>query len=313
MTGLATQSQHISINRIVDLDLFAIPLETIFPDGRIQSLHPFVDALTDHVDFAAGKVLLTIQSHLLRFGGKTILIELVSESTKRDRSGRNGTTAAPRGISRISRRPVVRHKISTLSCAHTCMRIMSAGIPGWKSGRWVPTFPNARYIMSQKEIDQRAEEAAKSATANHGSFQDSVLPILDAGLARVHAPGDEIADGALIVDLAGHAPGQIGLDVAAGRDAHFLFCGDAIHSPVQVFRPDWSSGFCLDRAQAAQHAAGAAAPRRRRGSATRAWASARHEYARDRKEPRFRACGRRLASAERRLRYHTVFSKSFSD
>ena len=56
MTGLATQSQHISINRIVDLDLFAIPLETIFPDGRLQSLHPFVDALTDHVDFAAGEI-----------------------------------------------------------------------------------------------------------------------------------------------------------------------------------------------------------------------------------------------------------------
>jgi glyoxylase-like metal-dependent hydrolase (beta-lactamase superfamily II) len=78
------------------------------------------------------------------------------------------------------------------------------------------------------------------------------LPILNAGLAQVQKPGDRIVDDALIVDLAGHAPGQIGLDVAAGRDAHFLFCGDAIHSPVQVFWPDWSSGFCLDRVQAAQ-------------------------------------------------------------
>ena len=29
-----------------------------------------------------------------------------------------------------------------------------------------------------------------------------------------------------------------------------VFCGDAIHSPVQVFRPEWSSAFCHDKAQA---------------------------------------------------------------
>ena len=252
MTGLATQSQHISINRIVDLDLFAIPLETIFPDGQLQSLHPFVDALTDHVDFAAGKILLTIQSHLVRFGGKTILIDTcVGEHKVRPLRPEWNDRSATRYLANLAAAACAPQDIDIVMCTH-----LHADHVGWntrlESGRWVPTFPNARYIMSQKEIDQRAEEAAKSATANHGSFQDSVLPILDAGLARVHAPGDEIADGALIVDLAGHAPGQIGLDVAAGRDAHFLFCGDAIHSPVQVFRPDWSSGFCLDRAQAAR-------------------------------------------------------------
>ena len=29
-----------------------------------------------------------------------------------------------------------------------------------------------------------------------------------------------------------------------------MFCGDAIHSPVQVFRPEWASAFCHDKAQA---------------------------------------------------------------
>jgi hypothetical protein len=97
MANLAVQSKRISIHRIVDLDLFAIPLETIFPDGRIAALNPFAEALADrHVDFAAGKVLLTIQSHLLRFGGIP-----VSESTKRDRCARNGTSAAPPDISPI--------------------------------------------------------------------------------------------------------------------------------------------------------------------------------------------------------------------
>jgi glyoxylase-like metal-dependent hydrolase (beta-lactamase superfamily II) len=253
MANLVVQSKRISINRIVDLDLFAIPLETIFPDGRIAALNPFAEVLADrHVDFAAGKVLLTIQSHLLRFGGKTVLIDTcVGEHKARPLRPEWNERSATRYLANLAAAECAPQDIDIVMCTH-----LHADHVGWntrlESGRWVPTFPNARYVMSQREIDQRAQEAANSPAANHGSFQDSVLPILDAGLAQVQKPGDRIADEALIVDLAGHAPGQIGLDVAAGRDAHFLFCGDAIHSPVQVFQPDWSSGFCLDRAQAAQ-------------------------------------------------------------
>jgi glyoxylase-like metal-dependent hydrolase (beta-lactamase superfamily II) len=253
MANLAVQSKRISIHRIVDLDLFAIPLETIFPDGRIAALNPFAEALADrHVDFAAGKVLLTIQSHLLRFGGKTVLIDTcVGEHKARPLRPEWNQRSATGYLANLAAAGCAPQDIDIVMCTH-----LHADHVGWntrlESGRWVPTFPNARYVMSQREIDQRAQEAANSPAANHGSFQDSVLSILNAGLAQVQKPGDRIVDDALIVDLAGHAPGQIGLDVAAGRDAHFLFCGDAIHSPVQVFWPDWSSGFCLDRVQAAQ-------------------------------------------------------------
>jgi glyoxylase-like metal-dependent hydrolase (beta-lactamase superfamily II) len=252
MTSLVTESPHISIKRIVDLDLFAIPLQTIFPDGNLPALHPFADALTDHVDFATGKILLTIQSHLVRFGGKRILIDTcVGEHKARPLRPEWNQRNTTRYLANLAAAGCAPQDIDIVMCTH-----LHADHVGWntrlESGRWVPTFPNARYVMSQREIDQRAEEAAKSAAANHGSFQDSVLPILDAGLAHVRKPGDQVVDGALLVDLAGHAPGQIGLDVMTGQDAHFLFCGDAIHSPVQVFQPDWSSGFCFDRALAAR-------------------------------------------------------------
>jgi glyoxylase-like metal-dependent hydrolase (beta-lactamase superfamily II) len=63
--------------------------------------------------------------------------------------------------------------------------------------------------------------------------------------------GDEIVDGGTILSLPGHAPGQIGLELHDHGDAS-VFCGDAIHSPVQVFRPDWSSAFCHNKVQAAE-------------------------------------------------------------
>ena len=180
---------------------------------------------------------------------------------------------------------------------------------GWNtrldSGRWVPTFANARYVMSQTEIDHRAGEAAAKPEANHGSFQDSVLPVVERGLVTTVEAGAEIADGARLLALPGHAPGQIGLEFAAGNGERVVFCGDAIHSPAQVFQPEWSSAFCHDQSLARttrrallERAAG-------RRVAPRSKPPSRPEHAHSRQE-------RRLRSGLRGVTYWT-FSTSRSD
>lgn len=63
--------------------------------------------------------------------------------------------------------------------------------------------------------------------------------------------GYELAAGLVLRDLPGHTPGQMGLFVD-GPAGPALFCGDAIHSPTQLVRPDWSSAFCADPTRATQ-------------------------------------------------------------
>jgi glyoxylase-like metal-dependent hydrolase (beta-lactamase superfamily II) len=240
-------SNTVAIDRIIDLDPFAIPIEGIFPGATLAQLRPAAHVLADrHVDFATGKVLLVIQSHLVRFAGKTILIDAcVGEHKSRPLRPEWNDRAGTRYLANLAVAGCAPEDIDIVMCTH-----LHADHVGWntrlESGRWVPTFPNARYVMTQRDIDQRAQDAAKSPQANHGSYQDSVLPVLEAGRAKIAKAGDEIADGAAILDLAGHSPGQIGLELTAGAGRHFIFCGDAIHSPVQVFHPNWSSGFCFD-------------------------------------------------------------------
>jgi len=253
MTGKAAVVQgDVTVHRVIDLDPFAIPLDVLFPGATLAQLRPIADLLAqDHVDFAAGKVLLAIQSHLLRFAGKTILIDAcVGEHKSRPLRPEWNARSGTRYLANLATAGCAPEDIDIVMCTH-----LHADHVGWntrlESGRWLPTFPNARYVMSQREIDQRARDAAQSPQANHGSYQDSVLPVLQGGLAQVAQAGEQIAEGMTIVDLAGHAPGQIGLDVATDAGSHLLFCGDAIHSPAQVFQPEWSSGFCFDRAQAA--------------------------------------------------------------
>jgi glyoxylase-like metal-dependent hydrolase (beta-lactamase superfamily II) len=240
-----------SVQRIVDIDPFTLPLSFLFPGASIEALGAGADALNGpHIDAANSAVHLAVQSHLIRFAGKTILMDTcVGEHKPRPTRPdwhQRSNSGYLRNLAACGCSP---DDIDIVMCTH-----LHADHVGWNtqlvSGRWVPTFTNARYLMSQTEIDHRAKDAANNPEANHGSYQDSVLPVIERGLVTIVKGGDAIADGATIVPLPGHTPGQIGLELATGGPANVLFCGDAIHSPAQVYQPQWTSAFCFDKPQA---------------------------------------------------------------
>jgi len=119
-------------------------------------------------------------------------------------------------------------------------------------GRWVPTFPNARYLIGRRELgywqDQRPRPDGDALQVS--GFEDSVLPILEAERAELVDDGYELGPGLSLVPLPGHTPGQMG--VRADGAVRALFCADAIHSPLQVLDPGLSTAVCVDREQARQ-------------------------------------------------------------
>jgi len=128
---------------------------------------------------------------------------------------------------------------------------------GWNTrldgDRWVPTFPNARYLLPAVEFEYWADPAHDTVTgvgANDGCYQDSVLPVHEAGLARLVRHGDRIEDDMRFDSAAGHAPGQLSLTIDLGAE-RLIFTGDLFHSPLQIARPEWSSKFDVDKQAAA--------------------------------------------------------------
>ena len=124
---------------------------------------------------------------------------------------------------------------------------------GWNTrlvdGSWVPTFPNARYLISRREWDHW-QAAGMAALARTGDYiTDSVLPVFAAGQADLvgdeHAVASEIS-----VELApGHTPGQMMVRLGSGREQAIL-SADLMHHPLQVRYPEWSTRFCTDPMQA---------------------------------------------------------------
>jgi glyoxylase-like metal-dependent hydrolase (beta-lactamase superfamily II) len=124
---------------------------------------------------------------------------------------------------------------------------------GWNTqlvdGKWVPTFPNAAYLMGKQDlefwgsIDAATEDDFLQ--IQRRTFDDSLQPVLDAGLAKAIEGPAEVCEGVRLIPTPGHTPGHCSVLIeSAGETA--LITGDFIHHPIQFNDPDLVSPFDVD-------------------------------------------------------------------
>ena len=239
----------VTVTEIRDLPRFEIPLTTLFPGSDPERLAPDMAWLSpDFVD--GGLVRLVIRSWLLQLNGRTILIDAcVGDHKERPARPEWHRRSDGTWLSALAACGLAPQDIDIVFCTH-----LHADHVGWNTrledGRWVPTFPNARYITSRTEFEFWQNEVARQdGPVGHGSFEDSVLPVMEAGRMDLVDDGWQLTDGLVLRPSPGHTPGHMSLDLARGG-GRGVFCGDAIHSPVQILVPEWSSAFCSDPARA---------------------------------------------------------------
>lgn len=117
----------------------------------------------------------------------------------------------------------------------------------WVDGRWEPTFPNAKYYLPRDDFDfcdQGKNKEAGVVDVFGDAFFDSVMPIVDAGLATTFQAPGEIADCLTVLPAPGHSPGQVMFRVRS-QGEEGIFCGDVMHSPIQIARPDINTSYCI--------------------------------------------------------------------
>jgi len=114
-------------------------------------------------------------------------------------------------------------------------------------GRWVPTFPNARYLMGRVEhaywTSQFEREDMTAVAA------DSVTPVWEAGLVDLVETDHRICDEISLVPTLGHTPGHVSVRIVSQGETA-LITGDFMHHPCQIARPEWSSTADSDPAEA---------------------------------------------------------------
>jgi glyoxylase-like metal-dependent hydrolase (beta-lactamase superfamily II) len=110
---------------------------------------------------------------------------------------------------------------------------------GWntrlRDGRFVPTFPNARYLFVRREYERwdTRRPDHRVVDYNVGVFERSVLPVMEAGLALLVNDTHRISASVAIEPAYGHTAGHSILHlVSKAREAYFT--GDVFHHPLQM-------------------------------------------------------------------------------
>ena len=196
---------------------------------------------------AEDKLILCFQSYILRTPHHTILIDSCIGNDK-PRPGRPmwNMKTDDTYMRAFAATGVSVEDIDFVMCSH-----LHVDHVGWntklENGRWVPTFPKARYIFGKAEYDYWAAQHAK---AEVPPFGDSVLPVVEAKRAEIVGSDFAVGDHLRILPTPGHTPGHVAFAAGRGKD-DAVFAGDLMHSPLQTLYPELSPQFDVDGAQAA--------------------------------------------------------------
>ncbi len=201
--------------------------------------------LEPYFDIEGHRFPCVFQSFVVRHGKTTILIDTCFGNDKERPDFLLGHRLQNPYLERLRAAGCAPEDVDIVLCTH-----FHVDHVGWntrlENGRWVPTFPNARYILSSEEYRRFAPEHRTTEPPPFlDIFEDSVLPIIQAGQAEFVSGEHAVHELLTIVPTPGHTPGHI--SIRAGRGAETgVFLGDVIHNPVQMALPDLNSAYCED-------------------------------------------------------------------
>ena len=243
-----TRIGDFEVHRISEFEGPFIAPEVFFPDFDPEVLRANPDmAGPQLVDPASGKLVFSFHSFVVKTGRHTILIDSCIGNDKERPTRPQFHRAKSPFLADLAHAGVTPEDVDFVMCTH-----LHWDHVGWNTrldnGRWVPTFPNARYIMARREFEHWQAVHQRSEESPHvRAFDDSVLPVVRSGQSVLVEDNYAMEDGLWFEGAPGHTPGNV-LIHAKSRDDRAVFLGDVIHHQFQLMQPAWSTLACTDPA-----------------------------------------------------------------
>jgi glyoxylase-like metal-dependent hydrolase (beta-lactamase superfamily II) len=238
----------VTVTSVVERDGPWRPPEIMYPTCDKETALAHLKTMAPYVyDAAQNMLVITYQTYVVRTPHHTILIDTCLGEDK----GYGPPHDFPKQpwLDGMAANGLSYEDIDYVFCTH-----LHIDHCGWNTrlidGRWVPTFPNAKYIFSRKEYETWEEETKKGAQPPGNVWSQNCLPIVEAGQAMLVEDDFMLDDTIWLTPTPGHSPGHVCVNLKSGGKQG-LFTGDMMHHALQCIEPDWSSCFCWDADQSA--------------------------------------------------------------
>jgi glyoxylase-like metal-dependent hydrolase (beta-lactamase superfamily II) len=184
------------------------------------------------------KVRFNLGSYLIRSGGRTVLVDTGLGPRPAD------TPDVPWGqlLKDFEAKNVRVDDVDMVVMTH-----LHRDHVGWnlqsEGGRYVPTFPKARYWMSRTDWDTCHQPDVQP--TRFPNAPSCVWPLADLGLVEFMQGEHVITPELTAVPTPGHTPGHVSILITS-KGERALVLGDAAHNPVQLVETDWVSRADMD-------------------------------------------------------------------
>lgn len=237
----------ILVQRVLEAEMPRCKPQVLLPEAQDDLIAPHRDFLEPcMIDPATGFLILSWHSFVVRTRRSVIVVDTCGGNDKhRPQKPRYHLQRHPylENLAALGLRP---ENVDFVLCTH-----LHVDHVGWNTRllneRWVPTFPNAKYIFSKDEWSFWQQRHKNADFKDDPFYDDSILPVIDAGQAELVSSDYQIDEGVWLEPSPGHTPGHVCLRVSSGGN-NAVLSGDLMHHVIQVLEPDWSSCWCVDPA-----------------------------------------------------------------
>ncbi|HLI66536.1 MAG TPA: MBL fold metallo-hydrolase [Caulobacteraceae bacterium] len=236
----------VTVTRIVEMDLPLPPYSETFSFLKEATPEALKTMPWLYPNFVGpdGQLLLSVHALLVDAPGLKLVVDTCI-GNDRPRSITGGEALQTAFLDDFLAAGWTREGVDAVVCTH-----LHVDHVGWntmlENGKWVPTFPNARYVIGRAEYEHwRAKNGEELQTI----LADSVQPIFDAGLAELVDPDHRLSSEIRLIPTHGHTPGHVSV-VIESEGEHAFISGDFLHHPCQITHPEWTSVSDTDSEQA---------------------------------------------------------------
>jgi len=231
-------TQHIGdirIDRIIEQEVPAFDPSEFLPELTKEMIDPHRHWLEPKgFDPATGLMIFCMQSYVIRTGKHNILVDTCIGNHKNHPNRPHWHQKTDNTyMDALKRSGLTVDDIDFVMCTH-----LHPDHVGWntklENGQWVPTFPNAQYVFSEKELAHWEKTHAETPIPY---VAESVLPIVHAGRVQQVKSDHQFDDQIWCEPTPGHTPDHFSLCLKHGSH-NGVITGDLIHSPIQCVYPE---------------------------------------------------------------------------
>jgi glyoxylase-like metal-dependent hydrolase (beta-lactamase superfamily II) len=238
----------VDIARIVEVYGFEDDISMLLPDATPQYVQQF-GWLQPHFATPEGRMIISFQCFVLRSKGRTAMIDTCI-GNDRKREFDVFCNMQNTFLEDLDTAGFPAKEVTDVLCTH-----LHFDHVGWNTrlveGKWVPTFPQARYLFGRREWQHWTHLRDTGGYHHMDHLQDSIDPILAAGLEQFIDADFRLTDEVSLIATPGHTPGHVSVLIES-RGERAVITGDLMHSPIQIAIPATEARFDMDKSQAAR-------------------------------------------------------------